>query len=193
MKKNFGDLIWSSFFEIQGVLIGFLGIGITIVLSRFSFKTQIPLDLVIGIALFMLLVVVTLIKASYQSFKTAQELSQLQKLVIPKILYVSKEPSSQAPFQLRCLIGNSPLFSNDTCISFYYTDDEGFERLIGMGVVLTVQDNGKVQALLDIPILGYQAILEKLGNNDLKIISRTVVKSNITRRMMFDYLFNLEE
>ncbi|MBO0348456.1 hypothetical protein J0895_04920 [Phormidium pseudopriestleyi FRX01] len=192
MKKNFGELIWSSFLEIQGVLIGFIGILITIILSRLPVKTQIPLDLVIAIALFMLLLVVTLIKASYQSFKTAQELSQLQKSVIPKILYVSKEPSSQAPFQLRCLLGNSALFSNDTCISFYYTDDEGFERLIGMGVVLTVQDNGKVQALLDIPLLGYQEILEKLGNNDLKIIGQTIVKSNITRKMMLDYLFNLE-
>lgn len=192
MKKNFGDLIWSSFFEIQGVLIGFLGIGITIGLSRFSFNTQIPLDLVIAIAFFMLLLVATLTQASYQSVKTAQELSQLQKSVIPKILYVKKEESSKAPFQLRCLLGNSALFSNDTCISFYYTDDEGFERLIGMGVVLTVQDNGKVQALLDIPILGYQDILEKLGNNDLTIINRTVVKPNITRNMMLDYLFKLE-
>ena len=187
MKKNFGELIWSSFLEIQGVLIGALGIVITILLSRFPVKTQIPLDMVIAIAFFMLLLVATLTQASYQSFKTVQELSQLQKSVIPKILYVIKEPSSQAPFQLRCLLGNSALFSNDTCISFYYTDDEGFERLIGMGVVVTVQDDGKIQALLDSPILGYQDILEKLGNNDLKIIKRTVVKPNITRRMMFDY------
>ena len=192
MKKNFGELIWSSFLEIQGVLIGALGIFITILLSRFPVKTQIPLDIVIAIAFFILLLVATLIQASYQSFKTSQELSQLQKSVIPKILGVIKEQGSQSALQLRCLLENSALFSNDTCISFYYTDDEGFERLIGMGVVVTVQDDGKIQAVLDSPILGYQDILEKLGNNDFKIISRTVVKPNITRNMMFDYLFNLE-
>ncbi|MCT7969782.1 hypothetical protein NG799_26055 [Laspinema sp. D1] len=146
MKKNFGELIYSSFIESQGVLIGFVGIFLTLISARFPFKTQIPLDMVIVIAFFMLLLVVTLSRASYQSFKTAQEasnqsfktaqelsqlqasyksfktaqeLSQLHNSVIPKMLYVSKETSSPAPFQLRCLLGNSALFSNDTCISFY--------------------------------------------------------------------------
>ena len=52
MKNSFWDLIWSSFLDIQGILIGFLGIVITIVLSRFRVTTPIPLDLIIIIGLF---------------------------------------------------------------------------------------------------------------------------------------------
>lgn len=200
MKDSFWELIWSSFLEIQGVLIGSLGIFITILLSRFPVKTQIPLDLVITISFFSLLFFATLVQASSKSFRKYKELSQvkqdmelrLQQRVIPKILYAVKEQNQQTNLQIRCLLERSELFSNDTCISFYYTDDDGFERLVGLGVVLTLQANGTIQALLDTPVLPYQEILEKLASNDVKIRERTVVKPSITRNMMFHYLFTLE-
>lgn len=86
------------------------------------------------------------------------------------------------------MLENSPLFSNDTLISFYYTDDDEFERLIGAGVVRNVQRDGKIQALLNIPIGSYQDILNKLANNDANILGRTVVKPSITRDTLQRYL-----
>jgi hypothetical protein len=76
------------------------------------------------------------------------------------------------------------LLSNNTFISFYYTGEDEFERLIGTGVVITVQANGKIQALMDKPVSAYQDILEQLARNDAKILDRTVVKPSITRDMM---------
>jgi multisubunit Na+/H+ antiporter MnhE subunit len=83
MKDNFWSLIWSSFLDIQGILIGFLGVVITIVLSRFQVKTNIPLDLAIVILFFILLLIVTLFKAASKSFSEYQKAkAEFEKLTI---------------------------------------------------------------------------------------------------------------
>jgi len=198
MKDNFWSLIWSSFLDIQGILIGFLGVVITIVLSRFPVKTNIPLDLAIVILFFILLLIVTLFKAASKSFSEYKKAKvEFEKLTIrndeleakvnrrllPKIL-LARQPQGKTGLEIECLLENSELFSNDTFISFYYTGEDEFERLIGTGVVRTVQANGKIQALMDKPVIVYQDILEQLARNDAKILDRTVVKPSITRDML---------
>lgn len=51
-------------------------------------------------------------------------------------------------------------------------------------MILTVQDDNKIQALLDYPIDVYQEILDKLANNDASIRERVVVKPAITRDLI---------
>jgi hypothetical protein len=198
MKDNFWGLIWSSFLDIQGILIGFLGVVITIVLSRFPVKTNIPLDLAIVILFFILLLIVTLFNAASKSFseykKAKAESEKLKtrnselevkvnRRLLPKILF-ARQPQGKTGLEIECLLENSELLSNNTFISFYYTGEDEFERLIGTGVVITVQANGKIQALMDKPVSAYQDILEQLARNDAKILDRTVVKPSITRDMM---------
>jgi hypothetical protein len=67
-------------------------------------------------------------------------------------------------------------------ISFYYTDEDGFEVLIGEGVVKNVQSDQKIQTVLDQPEAGYQNVLDGLANNDLKIIQRIKVKPSIYKK-----------
>ena len=98
MKNSFWDFIWSSFLDIQGILIGFLGIVITIILSRFRVTTPIPLDFIIIIGLFTLLLIATLFQASYKSFKLNQKIQadlkqnefKLNRQVLPRIIRVKK-------------------------------------------------------------------------------------------------------
>ena len=99
MKNNFWSLIWSSFNKIQGSLITFIGIFVSILLSRFPVKTKIPLDTFIIVVLILLLI-----------------------------------------------------------------------------KVITIQGEGKIQVFINRPIFGHEDILNKLANNDLKIVSRTVIK-----------------
>jgi hypothetical protein len=198
MKDNFWGLIWCSFLEIQGILIGFMGVVITILLTRFPVKTNIPIDLAIVILFFMLLLIATLFSATYKGFDKYKKnkilLNNLTMLNneleakvnrrwLPKIL-LAQQPQGKTGVEIECLLENSELFSNDTFISFYYTGEDKFERLIGTGVVVTVQVNGKIQALMDRRVNGYEDILEKLARNDATILDRTVVKPSITREMI---------
>ena len=198
MKDNFWGLIRCSFLEIQGILIGFMGVVITILLTRFPVKTNIPIDVAIVILFFMLLLVATLFRASSKGFNQYKKNKMLlndltlrnneleakvNRRWLPKIL-LAQQPQGKTGVEIECLLEHSELFSNDTFISFYYTGEDEFERLIGTGVVVTVQANGKIQALMDRRVNAYQDILEKLARNDATILDRTVVKPSITRDML---------
>lgn len=200
MKDNFWGLIWCSFLEIQGILIGFMGVVITILLTRFPVKTNIPIDLAIVILFFMLLLIATLFSAASKGFNKYKknkillndltmrnnELeAKVNRRWLPKIL-LAQQPQGKTGVEIECLLENSELFSNDTFISFYYTGEDEFERLIGTGVVVTVQANGKIQALMDRRVNAYEDILEKLAINDATILDRTVVKPSITREMILN-------
>lgn len=123
MKNNFWGLIWSSFNEIQGVLLGLLGFLGSIALIRYPFNTSIPLDLVIIVSFFTLLFIATLLSAVNtllrQKQKLEAEVKQLQEVnqkleteirqrIIPKILRVQKDANNN----ILCLLEASDLFAN---------------------------------------------------------------------------------
>ncbi|MEM8719917.1 MAG: bZIP transcription factor [Cyanobacteria bacterium P01_G01_bin.39] len=179
MKNNFWSLIWSSFNEIQGSLITFIGIFVSILLTRFPVKTQIPLDSFIVTVLILLLIIATVIKAINTLFVEYKELQQkVSQPLIPKILSARKYEIMEREGIL-CLLERSELFSIGIFVSCYYKDEDGFELLIGTGTIINIQGDGKIQALIDRPTSGYQDILNKLANNDSQITSRVVIKPTI--------------
>lgn len=80
-----------------------------------------------------------------------------------------------------CLLEASDLFANDIYISFYYTDDDGFENLIAIGFVNVIQNDGKIQAILNQPYPNYQNIIDALDGNDPKLIEKIIIKPSIPR------------
>lgn len=179
MKNNFWSLIWSSFNEIQGSLITFIGIFVSVLLARFPVKTQIPLDTFIIVVLILLLIIATVVKAISTSIDKNRELQQrLAQPLIPKILSVRKYQILESEGIL-CLLERSQLFSIGIFVSCYYKNADGFELLIGTGTIINIQGDGKIQALIDRPTSGYQDILDKLANNDSKVSSKVVIKPTI--------------
>ena len=176
MKNNFWSLIWSSFNKIQGSLITFIGIFVSILLSRFPVKTKIPLDTFIIVVLILLLIIATVLKANDTLFTEYKELQRkIARPLIPKIIFARKYQTLEAKGIL-CLLEQSQLFSTGIYVSCYYKDEGGIELLIATGKVITIQGEGKIQVFIDRPILGHEDILNKLANNDLQIVSRTVIK-----------------
>lgn len=190
MKDNFWGLIWSSFLEVQGALITFIGIFVSIGLSRFPVKTQVSLDIFIILVLILLLIIVTAINACNKLFvkynKLKQELETVsqenkqlnviaRKRIIPRIIsarnYQIKNISG-----ILCLLEKSELFSHNIFVSCYYTDNNEFEVMIGVGSVINIQTDGKIQVFINDFVNDYQDILRKLANNDNQIISRVLIK-----------------
>ncbi|CCI30517.1 MULTISPECIES: hypothetical protein [Microcystis] len=194
MKNNFWGLIWSSFNEIQGVLLGLLGFLGGIALIRYPFNTSIPLDLVIIVSFFTLLLIATLLSAVNtllrQKQKLEAEVKQLQEVnqnleniikqgITPRILRSQKQGNNN----ILCLLDSSSLFTIELLVSFYYTDEDGFERLIGEGFVEYINPkDGKIHAIIDKPQTIYQVILDRLASNDLKIIQETRVRPGVLRK-----------
>lgn len=196
MKNSFWGLIWFSFKEIQGFLIGFLGVLISVLLVRFPFKTPIPLDLVLITGFFILLILFTLIKATDKAFNEYQNLKsnyqnleesyqnleesyqKLKKNQVPKILQVRRDKSTNL---IVCIFENSDLFATELRITFYYTDDYGFESAIAVGFIETIQSNGKILSMIDYPNPTYQDIIDRLAHNDSNILEKTIVRPGVIK------------
>lgn len=200
MKNSFWGLLWLSFLEIQGVLVGVLGVVISILAWVFSSKTQISLALAITIAVFTLIVIITLFQAAYKAFRQMKKLEseaeilrrdnqdlaiQRNKRLVSKILQIRPIQTVKG-LQILYLLEPSELFANEMYISFYYTDDDGFEILIGVGTVNNIQTDGKIQAFIDHPIPDHQDIVNRLENNDAKVKDKTVIRPNISKKVLND-------
>ncbi len=79
-------------------------------------------------------------------------------------------------------------------VSAYYTDASGFEVLVAVGFIKNIQDDRKIQIILNQPILSYQDIFEKLLNNNKSIIDKTIIKPGISKEILENFnvttLFN---
>lgn len=188
MKDSFWGFIWQSFLEIYAVPATFLGIIVSVLAWIISSKTQVSLALVITIAVFTLIILITLFHAAYKAFRYNQKLkaelkqlketnetliNEVNKWRIPKILRVQKD---QDQGFILCLLESSELFAVKIRISFYYTDEDGFERFIGVGFIENIQSDGKMQAVMNQPFSTYQSILDRLTNNDNTVLERTIIR-----------------
>jgi hypothetical protein len=175
MKNSFWGLIWSSFSVIQTFWLGLLGFVASILAWAFAGQTPIPLVVVFVIITIALLAIATLIRA----LRTAlEEYQRVKQNVIPKILRVQKDANNN----IQCLLEASDLFAVQMMVSFYYTDEDGFEVLIGKGFVKNVQSDQKIQIILDQPEASYQNVLDGLANNDPKIIQKIKVRPSIYKK-----------
>ena len=175
MKNNFWGLIWSSFSVIQTFWLGLLGFVASVLAWAFAGQTPIPLVVLFVIITIAILVIATLITALQTAL---EEYQRVKQNIIPKILRVQKDANNN----IQCLLEASNLFAAQLMISFYYTDEDGFEVLIGEGVVKNVQSDQKIQTVLDQPEAGYQNVLDGLANNDDTIIQRIKVKPSIYKK-----------
>jgi hypothetical protein len=188
MKKNLWSLIWSSFLEIQGALITFIGIFLSIFLARFPVKNQVPLDVFIIILLVLVLIIVTIFHTcnklliEYTAIKLELEIANQnnKKRLIPKIISARHYPIQGYP-RILCLLEESILFSQNILVSCYYTDNDGFEIIIASGSVINIQEDRKIQVLIDEFVDDYQDILEKLANNDRQILPKVLIKPTVLK------------
>ncbi len=188
MKDSFWGFIWQSFLEIYAVPATFLGIIVSVLAWIISSKTQVSLALVITIAVFTLIIIITLFHAAYKAFRYTKKLksdleevretnenlvNEVNKWRIPKILRVQKNQNTEF---ILCLLESSDLFAIKIRVSFYYTDEDGFERFIGVGFIENIQTDGKIQAVMNQPFSTYQNILDRLANNDNRVVERTIIR-----------------
>lgn len=172
MKKSVWGLLWSSFLEIQTFWYGFFGFLLTIVFSVVTGKVLIPLYWSVAVIVILLLVTATLFRALEQVFNDYKHLRK------PEILSVQIDKRTNF---IVCLFENSDLFATDLGVSFYYVDEYSFEVLIGAGYVKTVQNDGKVQVVINYSDPAYQDIVTRLGNGDRQVIEKILIRLGIPR------------
>jgi len=176
MKKSFWGLIWSSFLRVQGILGGIIVFALTVLVWLLSPDKNISLGWVLPIGFFCVILILALGNAAYEAFKISEH-------VLPIVLVGKKPPTQISGAKLLCLIEPSELFSYDTLVSFYYIGDENFEQFMGIGRVINIQEDNKIQVVMTHSLDGYEEKIEKLVQNDAGILKRTRVKPNIPAKI----------
>lgn len=173
MKETFGALLFSSFRQVFGPIVSIISILIAFLFWIFAPDKSISLIYVVIIGLIVFIFILTLVQTTYTSFK-------LSKTDLPHIIESKKDLRTS---QILCVLEPSILFSQGIIVSFYYIDGS-FEVNIGIGQVILIQRDGKIQVLMSIPIQGYDKILDGLGNNNESIKKSIYIKPNMDYDMM---------
>ncbi|MGB2247210.1 MAG: hypothetical protein ACPH3N_06045 [Alcanivorax sediminis] len=177
MKANsFGNLIWSSAIRSWGPVVAFIGLAIAFLAFFFAPTTDTVelrwLIVIVSIG-FMLLVIFA---------RAAWDANENQIVGLPKVIYVKDPPKAFPNAFALFLVEPTPLFSYDAIVSIYYLDD-GVERLVGVGKVINVQNDLKVQVLvLDDYDFGGKS--ESIKNNSKDELKKLIVKSSVPGFLM---------
>jgi len=176
MPRSFLSLIWSNFLRVQVVIIGSVSIVLAFLLWHSSPSKNIPLGLVLPIGVLCVILILILGFAAHEAFK-------MSKRVLPRVLLGRKSPPANQKASILCLLEPSELFSYDALVSFYYIH-EGFEELIGIGRVLNIQEDGRIQVIMTHSRDAHEETVKKLGENNVDVLKKTIVKPSAPQSIL---------
>lgn len=174
MKESYKTLLWSSFKQVYGPIVSVLSIPFAVLIWVYLPTQKVPLSYLVILGYIITIVILTLAEATYKSFEA-------NKIELPRIINSRKD---QMTGYITCILEPSSLFSQGILVSFYHIDSDDFEILIGVGQVILIQRDGKVQVSLNLPTLGQEEILEEFGHNDENIKNKIYVKPTMNTDML---------
>jgi hypothetical protein len=169
MRETFGHLLWESFRRVWGVPAVVLALILTVVFWFYPPATQLPLGPVVIVFICSFIILAVFADLAYRA-------STRLIRPLPKVVHGRGPIGNEI---LLCLLEPSELFSYNLAVSFYFIDNSGFERLIGIGGVLNIQEDRRIQVALTDAAAGQDEVLDLLRQNDANVLSRMRIKPSI--------------
>jgi len=173
---SFWHIVRVRFDKAQGLLL-------TLILALVAILTAVTSSLYIGVVLFVITSLAILIWTFYRVaddlFNENVSLKN-NKNYLPPVFQVMKEGS-----RILCFLKPSDLFSYNAAVTFYYYH-ENYERPVGLGEVVNIQDDGIIQVELASIFESYEDIVERFTQNNSKCLERIRVKPVILKRHLED-------
>lgn len=164
--------VWTN---LQGGVATWIGI-LAIVSFVLPSHTQISTRLAIPIFLIFLAGFVAITQTGWTAFLERDR-------GLPSITYSGRPPEGYGPYPLLCLLEPSELFSTGDLVTFWYMSESGVEQAIGVGIVVSRQQDDALQVLLREPLGEPTQILERLQQDEEAIREQILVRPNIHREV----------
>jgi len=179
IKNTFGSLVWTSVIKSWGAVLTVLGF-MAVIVSYFVVPAQdtIALKWLVITFFISLFLIVIFARAAWESHNN-------QVVQLPKVMYVKEAPKAFSNACALFLVEPTPLLSHDAIVSIYYLEDE-VERLVGIGKVINVQNDHKVQVLV-LQDYDFGEKLNLIMNNSKDELKKLIVKSSIPGFVMEAY------
>lgn len=172
--RKFNQELYQSFKNA----FGFPVIIISFVMTIFMYVTDntysIRITWLISIAATGFIFIAAMFDLSYRMYeKTKKPLPKVISIKPPTQLYESAEAI--------IIIEPSELFGYELLVSVYLNDD-GYDKLLAIGNVITIQQNGYIQILIfKLCDESARDILDRGINNDSRILSNLIIKPSIPK------------
>lgn len=172
LPKSISQLLWSSFVATYGPVLAFLGLAISVAAWFVSGGAQVSVAWLVAVATASAIIIGCLMEAMLVAFRAAGR-------GLPGVRYVSSPPSAFDSLSAILLLDPSDLFAPDAAVSVYQLREQEYEVLIGVGRVLTVQQNGLIQiGLTPVGECGPD-FMARLLANDISVLRSLVVKPTV--------------
>jgi hypothetical protein len=172
MKSFFFEL-YDSFTRINGWLFGLLGTALAIALWAWKPEATVRIVIVVPIIVALLFVIVILFDSAYQLYRSIWK--------PPRVIRANPAPELYKDGLALLLLNKSEMFGQDFLVSIYLQEDS-FELLVGLGVVINIQFSGLVQVLVIQNTDSKQKDLWKdVLSNDCKHLDKLLVKPSIPK------------
>lgn len=172
-RSGLPHLLWESFRSTSGPVLTTLSLVATLVAWIFSHDVKVSIVWLVFLTGVAVVVVSTLAQAAFAAYKSTRRL--------PAIRLASKPPPAYRDVHVVILLEASELFAHDSLVSVYQLQEHGYEVLVAIGRVLTVQDNGLIQVGVHRMFDPNTHLLEKLVQNDKRVLESLLVKPSVPR------------
>ena len=169
--KSFSAHLYNSFLRINGWLVGVTALALTIAAYYFGPEEKVGIGSLVTTAAISILIIVVLIDAAYVGWRESQR-------GLPEIKKILDAPAEYSGISKLLIVSPSELFGVDVLVSVYMKEDE-YERLIGIGRVLTIQVNGYIQIGMTSITETNGEIIGKFNNNDASFLKKLLVKPSV--------------
>lgn len=179
MERTFRGVLWASFKSVYGPVIAVVGLVGALVVYVFAFPDDILARLAVAGAIGILTVALVLLFTLYNA---AHEMYEANASPLPRVIH-GMEPFAGMDVVLVCVLEPSQLFSPDILVALYKMNRQDIEEPIGVGTVVNVQDDGKIQVAMTQVFWGHTNYADRLKRNEAAALESTRVKPNVPRRM----------
>jgi prolipoprotein diacylglyceryltransferase len=172
MKQiSFGNLLWESTVKSWGGILTFLGfVGAILVFYLVPEESNIKLKHILPAIIVAFFFVVVALRAAWAA-------CQYSSVNMPRVMYVKDAPKAYQGSCALFLVEPTPLLSHDAIVSVYYLEDD-LERLVGVGKVINVQNDKKVQILIT-ENYDFGEKLNQIMNNSKDELKKLIVKASV--------------
>jgi hypothetical protein len=191
--SSFWGIAFESFKAANGWPTALFALAFTVIAPIILPNSQIQLIYLYPIIAFLFLTSVTaigLIATLYKKLiSTSNDMeiikSELENRNLPSIIKSTFIDTASDQY-LCMLVRPNSFFGADTYTAIYFRSHDGFEILVGIGIVTTIQDSGLIQIQILNWLTSKNDLLRRVIDNDKDVLLRILVKPSPPR-----YFINL--
>ena len=171
VQVSAGALFWRSVRKTGGPLIAVVGFVVSVIAWRFAPQTSVPLWIVVVIGALGIGLLAAALDAMFESIAAAGQ-------SLPSVKWTGPPPSTYRHAVALLILEPSELFAQGSLVSIYRQNDL-YEELIGIGWVVSVQQNRSIQVAVRRLVDSAADVLPRLLQDDSSLLRSLLVKPSV--------------